>query len=394
MEAAKRRHESRQRRNGMRGGSCGEKQTKKRRRRCLLVIGLVVIALVAIITGVTVGVAKKKAGVRRAERSSLSSPEAEAETEAADWGGLPPIPLGTVLVRPFVAAELLTTCAAPPQLWSCSLPPDTKFPATTAINSGARVPEFRFTIKRRRPSQGGPESAWMPVPASVPNATDYASVASVDGVADAGQDTELYISLATVASDSGGSGGGGSTGAEAALRESPQATGGVMVRPESHMLPSALMNQPLRLFNRGRDNEHYGFHVYFDKTVQFANNTSGDNGSSGPRGARDTGGVSAAESQYRIRWVNTRFRVAIFTSKGGGRKVQTASASEADHPVDIWEDRADGLQGRDGRVIMALPLDKDGVPGRPTGIVEKHGIGTDRRGCFCHWSNFSVDGGT
>ena len=370
----------------MRGGSGGEKQTKKRRGRCLLVVGLVVIALVAIITGVAVGVAKKKAA-RRAERGSPSSPSAEAEAEAADWGGLPPIPLGTVLVRPFLAAELLTTCVTPPQLWSCSLPPDTKFPATTAINNGDRVPEFRFTIRRRRPSQGGPESAWMPVPGSVPNATDYASVALVDGVADAGQDTGLYISLATVAS--GGGGGGGSTAAEAALQEPPPATGGVMIRPESHMLPPALMNQPLRLFNRGRDNEHYGFHVYFDKTIQFANNTSSGDG---PLGARDTGGVSAAESQYRIRWVNTRFMVAIFTSKGGGRKVQTASAAEADYPVDIWEDRADGLQGRDGRVIMALPLNKDGVPGRPTGIVEKHGIGTDRRGCFCHWSNFSVDG--
>ena len=180
-----------------------------------MVVGLVVIAVVAIVTGAAVGVAKRKA---------------EAEAEAADWGGLPPIPLGTIALRLFRAAELLTTRAARPPLWSCSVPPDTKFP---------RRPSRRpSTTASARPSSASPP----------------------------------------------GSGGGGG-----------------MVRPRSRMLPPALMDLLLRLSNRGRD----------------------------------TSGVSAAESQCRIRWVNTRFRVAASTSKVGGRQVQTAAAAEANHPVDI-----------------------------------------------------------
>ena len=329
-----------------------------------------------------------KAGARRAGRGSRSSTEAGAEADAADWGGLPPIPLGDVLVRPSGVASRLATCVAVPLQWSCSLPPDTRFPVTTAINDGLRVPEFRFTIRRRPRAPGGPESEWKPVPGSVPNATDYASVAAVDGTAGGGEETALDISLATVASSSAG------TTAPGADLQGP-AAGGIMVRPESHMLPPVLRNQPLRLFNRGQDNEHYGFHVYFDKTVQFASNSSNSSSGGGGSGlppGRDTGGVSASESRYRIRWANTRFKVAIFTSKPGGkgshRQVHTDGAAEVDYPVDIWADRADGLQERDGQVIMALPLDKDGVPGRPEGIVEKLGVGTDKRGCSCHWSNF------
>ena len=66
-------------------------------------------------------------------------------------GGLPPVPLGAIPVRPFLTARLPAACAAPPRLWSCSVPPDTKFPCRPS-----RRPS---TTASARPSSASPSSS-------------------------------------------------------------------------------------------------------------------------------------------------------------------------------------------------------------------------------------------
>lgn len=346
-----------------------EKHGMTRTRKWCLVGCLIVIVLVAAIIGGVVGGRSKSQG-------STAQPESASSLE----NGPPTIPLGTVVVRPFRSARLLSTCVAKSYIWSCVLPPDTKFPITSAINDNFRVPEFRFIIKRRSQidASGMPESEWLPVPRNIPNTTDYESISSVDGVKDVGEETDFYITLATIA-----------TSAivktkelhnDSNINNENNRAAKETIREESHMLPSVLKNQPLRLFDRGLDTEHYGFHIYFDKSVQFVNNTR-------PAPSQDTGGVSANSSGFRIMWNKTRFKVTIFT-KVIGKIVETMADTELDLPVDIWEDRVGG-DGR-GRTISTFQLDKNGVPGVQRETEERGGVNTEKRGCFCHWSNYKA----
>ena len=324
---------------------------EKARRWCFIAVLMVTVLVVSTVGGV-VG--------SRAWKNPVSS-----STQADGGDDEPSLPLGAVAVRPFRRAGRLSTCVARQYQWSCVLPSDTRVPTTTAINDDFKVPEFQFVIKRRDTgSDSGPESERIPVPRSVPNTTDYQTVSSVDGVRDAGEESQLYITLITKSASDG---------------DRNTSTTNDTIREESHMVPFAVANQPLRLFDRGLESEHFGFHVYFDKTIQFANESR-------LADSRDTGGVAAVDSRYRVQWSNTRFKVSIFTKQTTEKTVETKDGSEMDLPVDIWEDRVGG--DRQGRTIMAVVLDSKGVAGNREGVPEERGIGTDERGCYCHWSNY------
>jgi hypothetical protein len=372
-EAARRRHGTRERRKGTwrgwwfcpsggflgfgQGPTSSEKRRKTRVMKCWAISGLIVVILVAIVVGVVMGVRS---------RSHNMPPKSENNSPY-----FPNLPLGNVVVRPFQRADRLSTCVARPYQWSCELPPDTKVPKTNATNDGFKVPEFRFTIKHRESkSASGPKSSWIPIPRNVPNIADYENVSAVDGVTDAGEDTDFYITLTASA-------GFQATDSQAGGKEFNDSKREI-IKEESHMLPATAANQPLRLFDRGLDTEHYGFHLYFDKTIQFAN-------SSRLISSRDIGGVSAEASRYRIQWSNTRFKVTIFTKKIA-KVVESTLATEMGLPVDIWEDRVGG--DRRGRIITAWHLDEKGTVGKHVGIAEKKGVSTEERGCFCHWSNY------
>ncbi|KAF8251401.1 hypothetical protein K440DRAFT_614531 [Wilcoxina mikolae CBS 423.85] len=342
-----------------------EKRGMMKTRKWCLIGSLIVIVLVVAIVGSVVGGRSRQEPAPQSESSSLP-------------GGPPALPLGTVVVRPFRGVQMLTTCVARPYIWSCVLPPDTKFPITTAVNDNFRVPEFRFIIKRRGQSDAEviPGSDWLAVPRNVPNTTDYESVSLVDEVKDAGEGTDFYITLLTRETSGHAKELQNDYDVDSENNQAPRN----IIKDESHMLPSVLKIQPLRLFDRGLDTEHYGFHIYFDKSVQFANNTR-------LASSRDTGGVSAENSGFRIMWNKTRFKVTIFT-RAIGKVVETTADTELDLPVDIWEDRVGG--DWQGRTITTYLLDKNGEPGVRGGIAEKRGVNTEKRGCFCHWSNYRV----
>ncbi|KAF8540882.1 hypothetical protein BDD12DRAFT_831281 [Trichophaea hybrida] len=341
-----------------------EKRGMTKTRKWCLIGSLIVIILVVGIVGSVVGGRSRQEPTPQSESSSLPD-------------GPPALPLGTVVVRPFRSAQTLTTCVARPNIWSCVLPPDTKFPVTTAINDNSRVPEFRFIIKRRGQSDAAvtPGSDWLAVPRNVPNTTDYEGVSSVDGVKDGGEETDFYITLLTRETSSHTKEFQNDYSIDSENNQAPR-----NIINESHMLPSVLKIQPLRLFDRGLDTENYGFHIYFDKSVQFANDTR-------QTSSRDTGGVSAENSGFRIMWNKTRFKVAIFTREIG-KVVETTADTELNLPVDIWEDRVSG--DWQGQTITTNLLDQNGIPGVSGGITEKRGVNTENRGCFCHWSNYRV----
>lgn len=80
--------------------------------------------------------------------------------------------------------------------------------------------------------------------------------------------------------------------------------------------PSA---QPLRLYNRGSSEEHYGFYNYFDRSI-FLKSTALLNDSNhdeiSPVPDDENGGTEKNAATVRCTWAQTRFLVQIWTQKG------------------------------------------------------------------------------
>jgi len=83
-----------------------------------------------------------------------------------------------------------------------------------------------------------------------------------------------------------------------------------------HPTPSS---QPLRLYDRGLDTEHYGFYTYFDRSI-FLKSSAPSNPSANataPVPDDEDGGSSETEAAVRCTWAQTRFLVQIWTKKQG-----------------------------------------------------------------------------
>ena len=80
--------------------------------------------------------------------------------------------------------------------------------------------------------------------------------------------------------------------------------------------------QRLRLYNRGLDDEHYGFYIYYDRSI-FLQSVSALNGSDADRVAQDEedrdGGATLEDASVRCTWAQTRLLVQIWTRREGKR---------------------------------------------------------------------------
>ncbi|KAL4952699.1 hypothetical protein BDW69DRAFT_195430 [Aspergillus filifer] len=76
-----------------------------------------------------------------------------------------------------------------------------------------------------------------------------------------------------------------------------------------HPLPSS---QPVRLYNRGEDSEHYGFYSYFDKSIFLSSDASLTDSGENAKGDLD-GGSTKKDARVRCTWSETRFLVKIWT---------------------------------------------------------------------------------
>lgn len=155
------------------------------------------------------------------------------------------------------------------------------------------------------------------------------------------------------------------------------------------MLPETVSFQPLRLFNRGKEDEHYGFHVYFDKTIQMGV-------ADRMTDKEDKGGVEAGKSIMRVKWSETRFKVKIWTRKGiidedGLIKPNWDRENERVLPVEIWEDRRGGNEEK--RNVQITQRAGKGEWRSSGGMVEnKEDVGAsgEGRGCYCRWANYKM----
>lgn len=92
-----------------------------------------------------------------------------------------------------------------------------------------------------------------------------------------------------------------------------------------HPFPTA---QPLRLYDRGLDTEHYGFYTYFDRSIflkSAAPLTNSPNTASVPDDGN--GGTDENAALIRCTWAQTRFLVQIWTKKGNSATLLTHASN-------------------------------------------------------------------
>jgi hypothetical protein len=443
----------------------GEKNSKKskRRRWCCLCCCLLFFLLVAI--SVILGVVLSR-------HNNQSSP-----TEAI-WFNItnyPPIPGGVLTVaRPNLRTSV-SGCVNPQAMWSCAVP---KEQADSIKPNDPDQPNFVFDIrydnsstsanKFRRSGPGAPHAwkvnSYMPRDTIVQQASpkapaleEYAFLGNTtDGVNEPfeGEATPFYISFTPPSQASfrkvkrHDEEKIATTAASATTTSASSATSDANFIPNlSTVFPKPDVNsdgtaqgasllpfpsfQPLRLFNRGKPDEHFGFYTYFERSIFLRSvsfqNVTGERIGDVPADA--DGGSTEDAATARCTWTDTRFKVQIFTNMAMNAQVlpppDGSSAPKQGsvtfvrpgsfpYPITITLDRHGGglttkmlyCYGMDDRGIQDInsrkfqPEDRTfgGTIVNPSQIFQDvpvtvaeggpGGIDGGTGGCMCEWANW------
>jgi hypothetical protein len=391
----------------------------------------------------------------------------------------PPVPTGTLTIaRP----DLLTSvsgCVNPGTMWSCSVPkeqqasiqpnsPDQPDFVVNIVYDNSSVQSTR-RLRTRQPSSGtfharswvkggllrgrdaSASSAFTPSPAP-PTLEDQAFLGSTtDNITSPfeGESTPFFISFTPPAlgtptskrkvkrqSSSSPSSAASSTVnvipniATALPLPSSQPDG---TAEPANLLPFPVL-QPLRLYNRGLADEHYGFYTYFERNI-FMQSISIQNTSQQLMGeipADENGGSTFVGARARCSWRDTRFKVQIWTNKdnsssllpspSGSTPAKSSAAAQSfvrpgtfPYPVTITLDRHGG--GLTTKMLFCYGMDDRGHIDIHAGRFQPEnrsfagvlvnpalgpftnvnvtasqggpgGIDGGTGGCLCQWSNF------
>jgi hypothetical protein len=409
---------------------------------CLLITFLVMLALIIILAVMM-------------SRKHKSSSTTVVWTNITNYPGIPSGSL--TIARPNLTAQQ-DACVVPLTVWSCAVPkeqqaailpndPDqpnfvldvvydntTSLPITNKRSSSGAVLARAFGLLKR--------AMYTPDPGA-PSTDEYTFLGQYTDNNSApygGEATPFYISLLEPGSttpDNTPS----KTKAKRTPQSAPSSSATVNVIPDlASAIPVPSLNpdgtpppanllafpsyQPLRLFNRGLDTEHYAFYNYFDRSIFLRSNVISKSTEIIP--ADEQGGSTQEGANVRCTWSQTRLLVQIWTRKAtpllphasSGSKISNGNFAQPGsfpYPVTITLDRHGGnpttkmlycfgleatgalnttarqFQPEDraygGTIVnpAAGPFGSNNVSiadGGPGGIDGGSG------GCFCQWQNF------
>lgn len=283
--------------------------------------------------------------------------------------GYPPIPTGiSTIARPdpvFQQAQ----CVAPSSLWSCALPKESQ---NEVAPNNPDQPNFRFSIT----FENGTVPANMTIPVtssknelskrdpftqdlfnpnpSPPSRADQLFLGNTtDNITQPfdGEQTPFFITLIPVFPIDPSQIDNNSTSTKTRLetRQNTNLTAAIPApdvlsdgsAAPANLLPTAPFptSQPIKLYNRGLIDEHFGFYMYYDKSI-FLHSGSVLNGSSTPTSDPEDadGGSTRNEASVRCTFSQTRFRVQMFTNHAfnakllGSAHISNNSASDFKPP--------------------------------------------------------------
>ncbi len=297
-------------------------------------------------------------------------------TQWLNLTGFPPIFTGISTVAVPDNPVTNTGCVFPATVWSCSLPKELQ---QSISPNQPNQPNFRLQIQWDNSSSanttfanvtenpnlttrtvGGNAAsarqfvrslihkarqsvAYVPSPAAPSWAEQYFLGNTTDGVVSdnkAGEPTPFYVSFLST-----------TTSVSAKLLKRDNSTGpfpdivGILnaefppdVNADGTAAPANLLpypvQQPLRLYDRGLDSEHYGFYNYFNRSI-FVKSLVALNESNGGDGEvpdDENGGSTESEASWRCTWSETRFLVQMWTRKGSTASLLNSTISTISSP--------------------------------------------------------------
>lgn len=323
-------------------------QKYSKKRRCTIICTSA--ALVLVIVG----------AILLATLLTRGGSETPTDTQWLNLTGYPRMPTGiSTIIRPDIVVQD-SQCVQPATAWSCALPPEEHSEITP---NDPDQPNFRFEIGFRNGTVGSNltlpatklrkrisnpfadrSTVADPSPPSradqlfIGNTTDN-NTEPVDG-----EETPFYISLipAFPINPSDVRFSDQNTTTRLKPRQESSDLSDLIplptldpsgLAPLGNLLPTSPYptSQPLRFFNRGLPNEHFGFYIYYDRSIflstDVVGNTSPVNTNStilnpdstnigaGNPSDRD-GGVLRSSARSRCTFAQTRFLVQIFTNTG------------------------------------------------------------------------------
>ncbi|KAH8732701.1 hypothetical protein GQ44DRAFT_744992 [Phaeosphaeriaceae sp. PMI808] len=421
-----------------------EKKEKKKKGWCFwgCCCCLVFLVLLAILIPLTVVLTRRRDDKPTVTPGTPGTPGTQPGTQQPDqtnsgWLNLPnypPIPTGVSTIAQPEAVEVESGCVAPTTLWSCALPKELQ---DSVKPNKPDQPNFRIqitynasTAPTKRASNPVSAGAFIrshllrlralpspaPAPPSDADRTFLGKTTDGNAVPFQGEDTPLFITLQDPKNSASRLmkrvGPNDPTNITGVIPPPMLESDGTAAAANLLPFPSA---QPLRLFNRGKDNEHYGFYTYFDRSI-FLKQINGTNRGGNP--ADTNGGSLKAAASMRCTFSETRFLVQIWTrSKTSKPLLQGSTQTGRDptkrpgtfpYPVTVTLDRHGGnfakknlycyemesdgkIQDKDSKKSFQFE-DREfggnlvnGTQGRPsaTGPIDG-GSG----GCRCQWQNW------
>lgn len=252
----------------------------------------------------------------------------------SDWlnlTGYPPMPTGIATIAGAETQVAKSSCIKPATLWSCALPQEQQ---SANKPYAANSPSFRVAIRFRngtydnstgtvsatpRNTRRSDNSLWAANPAAprIEEQTFLGNTTDGNATPYAGEETPFYMSILSPVPLS-------STNLYRRSSSSnlfPNLTTVIPppeTNPDGRAAAATLYpfpdSQPIRLYNRGQPNEHYGFYTYFDKSIFLSSRSPLDGGKTDPSPNDTNGGVARSSAQVRCTWSQTRFLVQIWTN--------------------------------------------------------------------------------
>ena len=251
--------------------------------------------------------------------------ETPVQSQWLNLTGYPPMPTGIATIAGPEPQVQNSGCIKPSSLWSCALPKEQQ---EANKPYSANQPNFRVSIQFLNgtyPNSTVPLSVSSstkirarglfepsPPPPSIKDQTFLGNTTDGNSRPYAGEGTPFYVTLLSPIK---------LPSSRLARRSSFPDLGAIIPPPEEapdgtaaaanlYPLPES---QPVRLYNRGQSNEHYGFYTYFDRSI-FLDSSAPLDGGQGDQSPEDrNGGSSKEHARVRCTWAQTRFLVQIWT---------------------------------------------------------------------------------
>ncbi|KAL1998308.1 hypothetical protein VTN02DRAFT_6428 [Thermoascus thermophilus] len=287
--------------------------------------------------------------------------ETPVQSQWLNLTGYPPMPTGILTIAGPDAHVQRTGCVHPSTMWSCALPKEQQ-----DMNDpyGANQPNFRIQVRFRngtyphsttlaanttapvsRRSAGDAATAGQfspsPTPPSMADQTFLGNTTDGNSAPFAGEETPFFLTvlspdkvpasrLARRAEDDVSF-----PNLTDVIPPPDLASDGTAAPANLYPLP---VSQPVRLYNRGLPNEHYGFYTYFDRSIFLKSTAPLNNSDPGEVPDDLNGGCTKDAARVRCTWAQTRFLIQIWTQPaqskmalvGGPSPVSLAPQGTAD----------------------------------------------------------------